>query len=320
MNKSAIEWTDATRNPASGCTKVSQGCKNCYAERITNRFGGKGAFDKIVLHPERLDWPLRVRKPKKIFVNSMADLFHEQVPEEFAGHVFATMARCPQHTFQILTKRPEIMLDLIGNAEARWGPFQDAATLKGDIPDWPLLNVWLGISAENQETFDARWPYLRDTPAAVRFVSYEPALGPLDVAAGLPRQGDGGVKPPLHWLIAGGESGPKARPAHPDWFRKVRDQCSEVSIPFFFKQWGEWLWHETYAIPGCGHESSTGAEGPALKLGRPVVIFKCDLCGQLHDDHGIEFERVGKKRAGRLLDGKEWSEFPILARSDFSTF
>lgn len=290
-----IEWTDATWNPVTGCTKVSAGCKNCYAERDFHRPYPGRDFTDLRTHPERLDWPLRWRgskqakaegRPSRIFVNSMSDLFHEAVPEEFIGHVFATMARAEQHVFQVLTKRPKEMFDLVGNDESRWGPFQDAA-LEGDAETWPLPNVWLGVSVEDQSTFDERSALLRLTPAAVRFISYEPALGPID--AGLPDDLEW-----LDWVIAGGESGPHARPSHPDWFRSVRDQCLEAGVPFFFKQWGEWAPIST----------STGIQ--ELPFGNYSV--EPGWIGKRVFYPG--FLKRGKKLSGRLLDGRHWDRFP----------
>lgn len=229
---SSIEWTDATWNSVTGCSKVSQGCKHCYAERIFNRPYPGRDFTDVRTHPDRLEWPLKWRgskqaksegRPSRIFVNSMSDLFHEKVPDEFIDKVFAVMAMAKQHTFQVLTKRPERMRAFLRNPY--WG--RSAA----------LPNVWLGVSVEDQPTADKRIPILLQTPAAIRFVSYEPAIGPVDFEqyTGYRRMRD---FKELDWVIAGGESGPHARPSHPDWFRSVRDQCQAAGIPFLFKQWG----------------------------------------------------------------------------------
>ena len=207
-----IEWTDETWNPVTGCTKVSPGCDHCYAERVTERFHGKGAFERIVLHPDRLDKPLHWRKPRKVFVNSMSDLFHEQVPDTFIGLVWQVMAETPQHTFQILTKRHARMRSFL----RQWPNYE------------PLPNVWLGVSVEDQKWADIRVPALIQTPAAVRFLSCEPLLGPVRI----------GYMSLLDWVIVGGESGPGARPMHPDWARDLRDQCEAAGVPFLFKQWG----------------------------------------------------------------------------------
>lgn len=230
--RSSIEWTEATWNPVTGCSKVSPGCAHCYAERLSLRFGHskkpwtpENAAENVVLHPDRLEMPLRWRKPRRVFVNSMSDLFHELVPTEFIDRVFATMVRAPQHTFQILTKRPERMRDYMG--ELALTP-HEMNLMEIGLPDWPPKNVWLGTSAENQRWYDARILPLLDTVAAVRFVSLEPLLGPIGL----------GTLIQPDWVIVGGESGPDARPFDPDWARTVRDQCVSYGIPFFFKQHG----------------------------------------------------------------------------------
>lgn len=211
--KSAIEWTNSTWNPVTGCTKVSPGCKHCYAETFAERWRAipghpyEQGFD-LRLWPNRLDLPLRWRKPKLIFVNSMSDLFHEAVPLSFIYEVFRTMKRASWHTFQVLTKRSERMMDL-------------SAMLQ-----WPA-NVWMGVSIENAD-YIRRVDHLRMTPAAVRFLSLEPLLGPLGIID-LFR---------IDWVIVGGESGPGARPLETEWARGVRDQCLRSGVPFFFKQWG----------------------------------------------------------------------------------
>jgi protein gp37 len=203
-----IEWTERTWNPVTGCSKVSQGCKHCYAERIADRFWGDRPFTEVQCHPERLAHPKSIRKSSMFFVNSMSDLFHPDVPEDFIRAVFRIMAECPQHTFQVLTKRSERLADLAA-----------------DLP-WPD-NVWMGVSVEDANVID-RIDHLRVTPAAVRFLSLEPLIGPLedlDLAG-------------MHWVIVGGESGPGARPMKPKWVRSLRRQCRAARVPFFFKQWG----------------------------------------------------------------------------------
>jgi protein gp37 len=304
-DKTKIEWTDATWNPVTGCTKVSAGCKNCYAERDFHRPYPGRAFTDVRTHPDRLDQPLRWRKPKRIFVNSMSDLFHEAVPDSFIDSVFIRMAIAQQHTFQILTKRPQRMLEWI--PKMLWNVDGLANSLNY------LPNVWLGVSVENQEAADERIPLLLQTPAAVRWVSYEPALGPVDFRCIQTDMveidaltGDHGVYRPLagrsecklNWVVAGGESGPGARPAHPDWFRKVRDDCRAAGVSFFFKQWGEWT-----------AEERPGTEVDLLTL-KPN---ECVAWGNGKNTHTL-YTRVGKKRTGRLLDGREWSEFPEINR------
>ncbi len=211
--KSDIEWTDATWNPVTGCTKISPGCKNCYAERLALRLKEMGnpryrnGF-RVTLHTDQLDLPLRWAKPKMIFVNSMSDLFHEAVPDEYIKKVFATMVKADWHIFQILTKRAERL-----------------AKLAPQLP-WPS-HVWQGVSIESKP-YTKRVTALRKVPATVRFLSVEPLLGPI---ANLPLDG-------VHWVIVGGESGPRHRPIKPEWVREIRKQCLAAEVPFFFKQWG----------------------------------------------------------------------------------
>jgi protein gp37 len=204
----AIEWTDKTWNPTVGCNKVSPGCKHCYAETITKRFHQNfpNGFE-FTLHPERLDEPRRWRQPSRVFVNSMSDLFHEQMPLDFLREVFRVMEECPLHVFQILTKRHERLVDLTPEL------------------NWPE-NVWVGVSVENQD-YAHRVDYLRKVPAAVRFLSCEPLIGPLD----LDLKG-------IHWVIVGGESGRGHRPIEAEWVRDIQAQCREQDAAFFFKQWG----------------------------------------------------------------------------------
>ncbi len=208
MTATTIEWTDFTWNPVSGCTKVSQGCKHCYAERLANRFWKDRPFTVVRLHPERLEQPATWKKPRTVFVNSMSDLFHESVPDDFIRKVFATMAANPQHTFQILTKRSERLSRL------------------GRRLTWPD-NVWMGVSVEDRKAVN-RIDELRRTPAKVRFLSLEPLIGPL------PRLNLDGIA----WVIVGGESGPGARPMKEEWVQDLLRQCHKVGIAFFFKQWG----------------------------------------------------------------------------------
>ncbi len=216
-NATAIEWTDATWNPVTGCTKISPGCDHCYAERFSERFRGtpghpfETGFD-LTLRPERLDQPLRWRARRMIFVNSMSDLFHKDIPEDFVDRVFDTMECAPWHTFQVLTKRSSLMRDFLRQRYgARRGP----------------VHMWFGVSIEDG-TKVSRIKHLRDSPAGVRFLSIEPLIGPvgtLDLSG-------------IDWVIVGGESGPGARPMHPDWVRSIRDQCVDAEVAFFFKQWG----------------------------------------------------------------------------------
>jgi len=210
---STIEWTNATWNPVTGCTKISPGCKHCYAERMAHRLQAMGvhqyrnAFD-LTLQPDSLEIPLRWRQPRRIFVNSMSDLFHKDVPFEFVGRVFRVMESASWHQFQILTKRPEIAL-----------------TFADRLP-WPS-NVWMGTSVESA-LYVHRIATLRQIPAHVRFLSVEPLLGPIP---NLPLKG-------IQWVIVGGESGPGARPMESNWVVQIRDRCKSAGVPFFFKQWG----------------------------------------------------------------------------------
>lgn len=210
---SAIEWTEVTWNPVTGCTKVSAGCDRCYAERMAGRLRAMGVAKyrngfRTTIHPGTLGEPLRWRKPRVVFVNSMSDLFHREVPTAFIEQVFAVMNRASRHTFQVLTKRP-----------------RRAVTLSRHL-DW-TPNIWLGTSIESEETL-FRLPMLRETGARTKFLSLEPLLGPL------PGLRLGGVD----WVIAGGESGPGARPMEAAWVRDIRDGCRREGVPFFFKQWG----------------------------------------------------------------------------------
>lgn len=329
-----IEWTDEVFNPTTGCTKVSQGCKHCYAETIAKRFWKGRPFTDVQCHADRLEKPLRWRKPKRIFVNSMSDLFHKDVPDEFIAEVWGIMAASPQHTFQLLTKRPERMRELLNNEpnQTIWDgssffeqvqlAWKDADT-RSNIIKWPLPNVILGVSIEDQATADERIPLLLETPAACRMVSYEPALGPVDLGClhhdGITNvdalRGQHGVLVPLRgkcssldWIVAGGESGPKARPAHPDWFRAIRDQCAAAGVPLLFKQWGEWLpdnqLDQSQFVVKRGHPGA-----PPDLIGKEV----CNLSPGLHAF------KAGKKRAGRLLDGRLHDEFPTLERDHETT-
>jgi protein gp37 len=210
---SAIEWTESTWNPVTGCTKISPGCAHCYAERMAKRLKAMGQARygngfKLTLQPDVLEVPLRWRRPRMIFVNSMSDLFHKDVPAEFIAQCFAVMQRASHHTFQVLTKRPE-----------------RAAELAGSLP-WPK-NIWMGASVENAD-YVHRIRWLVRIPAAVRFLSLEPLLGPIPR---LPLSD-------IHWVIVGGESGPDARAMDSRWVFQIRDRCAEKNVPFFFKQWG----------------------------------------------------------------------------------
>jgi len=263
-----IEWTSATWNPIRGCSRVSAGCVNCYAERqairqiqtgyaglIKRTSHGPAWTGEVRLVPELLDQPLRWTRPRRIFVNSMSDLFHEKLEHHEIEKVFGVMGACPQHTFQVLTKRPQRMLDLLTDAAFCEMAWHEAEQHTHAEMQWPFPNVQLGVSVENQETADERIPLLLQTPAAVRFVSYEPALGPVDFVPWI------GVEPPIgastysdgrarrcdltgtpvdrpDWIIAGGESGPGARPCDVAWIRSAVEQCKAAGVPVFVKQLG----------------------------------------------------------------------------------
>lgn len=309
-----IEWTQGddgrpgeTWNPVRGCALVSPGCTNCYAMKQAHRFSGKGgAYEGLTklrkkggpvwtgkgrVPAEMLDAPLHWRKHRRVFVNSMSDLFFEKFTVAEIVKVFAVMAACPQHTFQVLTKRAARMRDVVSSIE-------DAVTEAGEElaaehgwchanegAAWPLPNVWLGVSAENQEYADERIPDLLSTPAAVRFVSYEPALGPVDFGSYLDPYGEGATK--LDWIIVGGESGPRARPFHVAWARAVIDQCKTAGVKCFVKQLGEHIVgdHEKDVDPGLVHRwyAPNGRRylaplfGPYLGL-RPETAVAFQMC------------------------------------------
>lgn len=336
-DNTGIEWADATWNPTTGCTKVSAGCDNCYAETLAERFRGtpghyfEHGFD-VQMRPDKLDQPLRWKRPRRIFVNSMSDLFHDQVPDWYVATVFAVMALAPQHTFQVLTKRHARMRSLLTsktryNEQGGYVPGFDAMVRnaaanmrnnarRADWPDvdktpWPLPNVWLGVSAEDQRWADIRIPVLLDTPAAVRFVSAEPLLGPIDLLGTVDRPGPATIRndqPGIDWVIVGGESGRGARPMHPVWARALRDECTSAGVAFLFKQWGEWApqWPSDW-LPG---DVAMAVDGTAHRIG----------AGGL-DELSVEvrrrsylIRRVGKKTAGRVLGGRTWDEYPEVKR------
>lgn len=300
--KTKIEWTDTVWNPVRGCSNVSEGCANCYAARMANRFcapgkpyeglisSGGGWNDHIKLVPDVLELPLRWRNPRKVFVNSMSDLFHDAVPDGFIDRVFSVMAQAKLHIFQILTKRPKRMLNWFMRASLIGATDVLTKTAK----EWPLKNVWIGVSVENQRTAEERIPKLLQIPAAVRFVSCEPLLDNLNLSFCLPVMvGHKRIhwENEIDWVIVGGETGPGARPIHPDWVREIRNQCQSAGVPFFFKQWGEWA-------PDCLCGQTRRTVKPCRSIPRPFQ-------GKI----GAMF-RCGRSRAGRCIDGRTWEEFP----------
>ncbi|MGS1093072.1 DUF5131 family protein [Aquamicrobium terrae] len=363
---SSIEWTDATWNPITGCSVVSPGCTNCYAMRLAgtrlkhhpSRAGltretkaGPVWTGESRLNTEWLDQPLRWKRPRMIFVCAHADLFAENVPDEWIDKVFAVMALAPQHTFQVLTKRAARMRTYLSSLPARVESVARAAACiwPGEDSDEayypveeairrPLPNVWLGVSAEDQQRADERVPELLATPAAIRFVSAEPLLGPIDFSfLRQPNMGGGewwldalkvgrggwfsdeaATQPmddkdardgyaALDWIIVGGESGKDARPMHGDWARTIRNQCAAAGTAFFFKQWGAWA-PNVGAVDGWALDDDpeiSRFEHREWEDGRwsePFYPMWCDWADGNYDPHHC-VSRIGKRRAGRLLDG-----------------
>lgn len=334
MADTTIEWTDVVWNPTTGCDKVSAGCDNCYALTMAKRLKGMGSAKYqtdgdprtsgpgfgLAMHEDVLTQPLKWHKPRRVFVNSMSDLFHPKVTDDFLAHMFAVMIAAPHHTFQVLTKRAPRMAALTGT-EAFWSLVSGhLGRLWNTPPPAPLRTVpewiWLGVSVENQEQADARLPHLARSPAVVRWVSAEPLLGPIDltrIAAssrqqpdmvfdvlgqryGVPGRWQAATTHGLDWVVIGGESGPGARPMHPDWARTLRDQCVTAGVPFLFKQWGGWAPNGWRAI----------GDVERISKGRERVV------GDPIDDKGHRevVERTRSKHGGRELDGRTWDEYP----------
>lgn len=291
---SAIEWTDATWNPVRGCSIVSPGCTNCYAMKQAHRFSGPGKpyagltkmtkggpvwTGKVTLHPELLDWPLHRRKPSRIFVNSMSDLFHEDVPDDFIDQVFENMGACDDlgrgHIFQVLTKRAVRMQNYMNTrAHRAWN------LRRIDREAFPPRNVWLGVSVEDQVRADERIPLLLRTPAAVRWISAEPLLGPISFEGCWVEYADPAIHENwlerLNWVVVGGESGPGARSFDIAWARSLRDQCKAVGVPFFLKQLGRYPfsdrdegypWAQLYDTDNVALKEWGLFDGPASKGG-----------------------------------------------------
>lgn len=358
---STIEWTDATWNPITGCSMVSAGCTNCYAmglagtrlrnhpsrAGLTRVTGGRHVWTgEVRFNEEWLDQPLRWRRPRRIFVCAHGDLFHEEVPDEWIDRVFAVMALAPHHTFQVLTKRPARMRAYLDKASGRVGDRvmqlrrTDVAKRAGMGPScigpvpygtpgsqwWPLPHVWIGTSSEDQATADARIPDLLAAPAAIRFLSAEPLLGPVDLTRWSGIEGDGGTLGfGLDLVIVGGESGPGARPMHPAWARSLRDQCVAAGVAFHFKQWGEWgpgsvlmttgepVFRAFKDYQNWVHKAPTwvnggmciDAAGRHCKIGADFMRARDEGTFPVTIIH-----RVGKKAAGRRLDGRTWDQMP----------
>ena len=320
-----IEWATESWNPITGCSPVSEGCEHCYARRMAKRLRGRCGYPeddpfKVTFHPDKLFQPMKWKKPRIIFVCSMGDLFHEDAELSWQNKIWnhvITEPPCYHHIFLILTKRPKRLRAFIQSL-GYWG---DSDEMQSIFP-----HIWLGVSVENQKQADARIPVLLQIPAERRFVSIEPMLGPIilsHIKIGTRYKPQGKADPlylnalkgdyffgdegdyeigALDWVIVGGESGPGARPMHPDWPRSVRDQCQEAEVPFFFKQWGEW---------------APQLPAPFSKELYKFITPKGAIYSELGiDAYGIDdgccIIKTGKKAAGRLLDGKEWNEYPEM--------
>lgn len=341
-DRTGIEWTEATWNPLVGCDRISDGCTNCYAAReAAGRLAHLPAYNGLAVHPEgggpahftgeirtlseRLDQPIRWRRPRRVFVNSTSDLFHAGATDEFIAQVFAVMALAPQHTFQVLTKRSKRMAQLLKHPDF-WLKVIDAAEhlaepeeLGGlgaayrrqyhathfelfDDNRWPLPNVHLGVSIEG-DRWAFRADHLRATPAALRWISAEPLLGPL------PSLNLDGID----WVVAGGETGPQSRPMHPNWVRDLRDRCAQRSVTFTFKQWGDWTPRGRLADgaePPVDNDRTIIVNEAGNTRGRAAGSLTNHLCEFSNGSHCEYMERVGKRAAGRLLDGVLHDELP----------
>lgn len=350
-DKTGIEWTDATWNPVTGCSKVSQGCKHCYAERqwprmtkLVPAYAGRD-FADVRTHADRLDQPIRWAKRRMIFVNSMSDLFHPDVPDNFIDSVFGVMWAClygrngqDGHIFQVLTKRAERMRDYFktdrreswARAAVAYGGGIDPDGLWDQTMDFegPHPRIWLGVSVEDQAAADERIPLLLDTPAAVRWISAEPLLGPVRLSGlyGLITDDEDvridalngsfvisryqeeatplGAR--IDWVVVGGESGPNARPMHPDWARSLHDQCAAAGVPFLFKQWGEFANDEAagLCLNNCYDKATIGG------WVEPDGSFSHGESAKPDSEKSAHVFRVGKKATGRLLDGIQHDGYP----------
>jgi len=326
MSETKIEWCTTTWNPITGCSKISPGCANCYAERMAKRLAGRFGYPAddpfaITLHESQFKKPLKWRKPRMVFVCSMGDLFHEDVPFEWISLVISNAASAhrqnPKHKWLFLTKRPERIL--------AWREWVLKTRIDVQHAAWFQHVAWIGVTTENQEQSDKRIPILLEIPAAVRFVSVEPMLGP--VALPWLRHGllDKKHYNILDWVICGGESGPGARPMHPAWARSLRDQCVAAGVPYFFKQFGEWgtkayrlstfepVFRQFETLQQWVNKAATWVNG-----GRCVDIDgKPCIRGEnfMKASYPVAImHRVGKKKSGRLLDGREWNQYPEFTR------
>ena len=333
MAATKIEWADAAWNPITGCTPISEACDHCYARRMATRLAGRYGYDDkkpfgITEHTDKFKDPCKTKKPTRFFVCSMGDLFHESISFNKIASVlwYATREESKKHTFLLLTKRPERMRDF----------FAEYYKLGPDFcGETPVKNFWLGVTAENQARADERVSILRRIPAAVRFVSVEPMLGPVDLGGVLTKPTWEEIDAPdgfgqrliiiprndlIHWVICGGETGPGARPMHPDWVRSLRDQCTGAGVPLFFKSWGEWgtkAFNMTTGEPSFRmFDSFQQWVNKANWIQGGICI---DMAGRICKNGGdmesaqypvAIMHRVCKKAAGRVLDGREWSEFP----------
>ncbi|MBB5443640.1 MULTISPECIES: phage Gp37/Gp68 family protein [unclassified Paraburkholderia] len=356
MAKTTIEWTEYTWNPITGCDVTSPGCKNCYAmklagTRLRNHASRAGLTratsagpvwnGEVRFNEEWLDQPFRWTRPRMVFVCAHGDLFHESVPDEWIDRVFAVMARARQHTYQVLTKRADRMLEYFSRRDRHGlvlAASHDIGWAGMEWCPWPLPNVWIGVSVEDQKRADERIPKLLQVPAVVRWISAEPLLGPVDLTSiqwgGIGTsmlQGWTGQEDGLHWVVAGGESGPGARPMHPDWARSLRDQCAAAGVPFLFKQWGEWRpisegesdWFSSLYV-----SRRRAREGEDQAIVDEMQGRRCTVAQAVIHQDGTVFEDIaafgayqqgtgamltfatGKKAAGRMLDGRTHDEFP----------
>lgn len=326
-----IEWTDATWNPITGCSVVSPGCTNCYAmklagTRLKHHASREGLTSdskagpvwngKVRLNRQWLHQPIEWKRPRMIFVCAHGDLFHENVPDEWILDVFTIMAIASHHTFQVLTKRADRMAeflnrpDLLDDIYANWCTFNGSAR---EVCSWPLHNVWMGVSAEDQRRADERVPHLLNTPAHIRFISAEPLLGPIKLGSSAAQK--------LDWVIVGGESGKDARPMHPQWARSLRDECTEANTAFFFKQWGEWLPdfenYEGQQLPHDNPEQSRFATcvwDDASKRWETTNGSWDDPDNWLIAENYWEPEqpmtRYGKRYTGNQLEGNQYLQLP----------